>query len=66
MSLARLRIILACTFAAATLVSAQTNPPKADYEPHVGQHGKDVIWVPTPQALVDRMLLLGKVTPRSC
>jgi hypothetical protein len=30
----------------------------------VGQRGKDVIWVPTPQPLVDRMLLLGKVTPQ--
>jgi hypothetical protein len=30
----------------------------------VGQQGKDVVWVPTPQPLVDRMLLLGKVTPQ--
>jgi hypothetical protein len=37
---------------------------KADYEPHVGQEGKDVIWVPTPQALVDRMLDMGKVTAK--
>jgi SAM-dependent methyltransferase len=29
----------------------------------VGQEGKDVIWVPTPQALVDKMLDLAKVTP---
>jgi hypothetical protein len=33
------------------------------YEPQVGQEGKDVIWVPTPQALVDRMLDMAKVTP---
>jgi len=39
-------------------------PQQKDYEPHVGQPGKDVIWVPTPQALVDRMLALGKVTPQ--
>ena len=34
-----------------------------DYQPQVGQDGKDVIWVPTPQALVDKMLDMAKVTP---
>lgn len=34
------------------------------YEPEEGQSGKDVIWIPTPQALVDRMLNLAKVTPK--
>ena len=33
------------------------------YEPEVGQEGKDVVWVPTPQALVDKMLEIAKVTP---
>jgi len=33
------------------------------YEPSVGQEGKDVVWVPTPQALVDKMLDMAKVTP---
>lgn len=33
------------------------------YEPSVGQEGKDVVWVPTPQALVDKMLEMAKVTP---
>ena len=32
------------------------------YQPHTGQAGKDVIWVPTPDALVKRMLQLGGVT----
>ncbi len=32
------------------------------YEPQSGQAGKDVIWVPTPDALVTRMLQLGGVT----
>jgi len=35
-----------------------------EFQPQVGQEGKDVIWVPTPQALVDKMLDMGKVTPR--
>jgi SAM-dependent methyltransferase len=34
------------------------------YEPEVGQHGKDVVWVPTSQSLVDKMLDLGRVTAR--
>jgi precorrin-6B methylase 2 len=34
-----------------------------DYAPQVGQAGKDVVWVPTDQALVDIMLDLAKVTP---
>lgn len=33
------------------------------YEPVVGQSGKDVVWVPTPQALVDRMLEMAELTP---
>ena len=38
--------------------------PATDYTPKVGQEGKDVIWVPTPQALVDRMLDMAKATPK--
>jgi SAM-dependent methyltransferase len=34
-----------------------------DYEPHVGQAGKDVIWVPTPDEVVERMLRMAQVTP---
>jgi len=34
------------------------------YEPTVAQPGKDVVWVPTPQATVDNMLALTKVTPQ--
>ena len=35
-----------------------------DYKPQVGQAGKDVIWVPTPDELVSRMLTMAKVTPK--
>jgi SAM-dependent methyltransferase len=37
---------------------------KAPFEPKVGQAGKDVIWVPTPQALVEKMLDVAKLTPK--
>ena len=33
-----------------------------NFTPHSGQAGKDVVWVPTPQALVDTMLNLAKGT----
>lgn len=32
------------------------------FQPQVGQSGKDVIWVPTPDELVNRMLKAAKVT----
>ena len=47
---------------AATAVLAQDKPAGQDFQPEVGQSGKDVVWVPTPQALVDKMLDLGRVT----
>jgi hypothetical protein len=38
-------------------------PAKADaYKPVVGQEGKDVVWVPTPQPLVDKMLEMANLT----
>ena len=42
---------------------AQTQTAKP-FEPQSGQPGKDVVWVPTPQALVDKMLDMAKVTPQ--
>ena len=33
-----------------------------EYQPHVGQSGKDVVWVPTPDSLVEKMLDLANVT----
>jgi len=60
---ALLRVSLALFFAAfSTLTLAQAQKAPA-YEPTVGQEGKDVVWVPTPQALVDKMLDMAKVTP---
>jgi SAM-dependent methyltransferase len=42
--------------------AAQTKPKPEAYEPHVGQAGKDVIWVPTPDEVVERMLHMAQVT----
>jgi SAM-dependent methyltransferase len=48
----------------ATAAMAQAKPEHGDevYQPTVGQAGKDVIWVPTPDALVTKMLQAVKTT----
>ncbi len=42
---------------------SQEKVRNSDFQPEVGQEGKDVVWVPTPQALVEKMLNLAKITP---
>ncbi|OAI50219.1 hypothetical protein AYO46_10505 [Betaproteobacteria bacterium SCGC AG-212-J23] len=34
------------------------------FQPYEGQSGKDVVWVPTPPALVEKMLDMVRVTPK--
>ena len=36
----------------------------SNYKPSRGQSGKDVIWIPTPPELVEKMLTMAKVTPQ--
>lgn len=55
---------VSCLSAMLTLNVAFAQPAEKPFEPSVGQEGKDVIWVPTPQALVDRMLDMAKVTAK--
>jgi SAM-dependent methyltransferase len=55
---------LLLALALAAPACAQSKPPQQEYTPQVGQEGKDVIWVPTPHALVERMLDMAKVTPK--
>jgi SAM-dependent methyltransferase len=47
-----------------SMIAAGIFAQAAEYEPMVGQEGKDVIWVPTCQVLVDKMLDMAKVTPQ--
>lgn len=46
----------------ASFVSAQSVQSDSQFQPVIGQPGKDVVWVPTPQATVDKMLEMAKVT----
>jgi len=66
MHLSRLHATRFLTALAAALAFALPGAATAqdtEYKPSVGQEGKDVIWVPTPQALVERMLEMAKLTP---
>jgi SAM-dependent methyltransferase len=60
-SLSQAVFLLALSTASSGALGQQ---PSSDFQPRVGQHGKDVIWVPTPQTLVDKMLEVAKVTPQ--
>ena len=42
---------------------AHAQTASAEFTPHVGQSGKDVIWVPTPKSLVEKMLKMADVKP---
>jgi len=49
----------AALFAAASVAHAQ----QSDFKPYVGQQGKDVVWVPTPDEVVERMLTMAQTKP---
>jgi len=54
-------LALLLAFGALALAQAQQAP--ATFVPEEFQAGKDVVWVPTPQVLVDKMLDMARVTP---
>ena len=51
------RAVLVAAFLVPFAASAQK------FEPQVGQAGKDVIWVPTPDEVVERMLTMAQTGP---
>jgi SAM-dependent methyltransferase len=61
---ARRSLLTFCLLLSSTALFAQTATATKPFEPQVGQQGKDVVWVPTPQILVDKMLDMAKVTPQ--
>jgi hypothetical protein len=52
-------VFSAALLATACIAYAQ----KQDFKPYVGQQGKDVVWVPTPDEVVDRMLTMAQTKP---
>lgn len=56
------RIAAFALLAGALAVGITTAARAAEFTPQVGQAGKDVIWVPTPDELVERMLRMAQTT----
>jgi SAM-dependent methyltransferase len=60
--------LLRSTLFTAAIVALAAPPSLAqgqeEFVPQVGQAGKDVVWVPTPPELVEKMLDLAAVTPQ--
>ncbi len=54
--------LIAPIAAAQPAAASKDGAAKDGYKPEVGQPGTDVVWVPTPQTLVDQMLEVAKVT----
>jgi len=64
----RLSNFLAAALCAAIAFTAAFSAPSSaqqpgGFAPQVGRSGKDVIWVPTPDDVVDRMLRMAQTTP---
>ena len=55
--------LFALAFALIVGFAQAAQPSQEPDEPYVGQAGKDVIWVPTPSTLVDKMLDMAQVGP---
>jgi len=60
LALCMLATVSACLQGQPGQQASQTKP----FQPTRGQAGKDVVWVPTAQPVVDKMLDLAKVTPK--
>jgi SAM-dependent methyltransferase len=58
------RLFLTLCFASFAALVAMAQEPKPTYTPYEGQEGKDVVWVPTPYSLVEKMLDMAKVTSK--
>ena len=57
-------LLTLCLLLVSASVLAQSPLGDKQYQPEVGQAGKDVVWVPTAQALVNKMLDLANMTPQ--
>src|SRR5574341_1325621 len=60
---ARMMHVMLLLAIAAWPASAQTQTQEKPFVPVSGQAGKDVVWVPSPPEMVNKMLEVAKVTP---
>ena len=57
------QMVLALIISALCLSSrGPARAAEGEYVPHVGQAGKDVVWVPNPSVMVDKLLNMASVT----
>ncbi|HEU4686939.1 MAG TPA: helix-turn-helix domain-containing protein [Vicinamibacterales bacterium] len=52
------------TLLLALALASPATAQESTFKPEVGQAGKDVVWVPTPEVMVEKMLDMAKVTPQ--
>ncbi len=64
MNVLRIVPLWVCAMLLAACVHAQSTQKPQEFQPEVGQEGKDVVWVPTSLALVNKMLDMAKATPK--
>jgi hypothetical protein len=57
-------VVLLSVFSLTVPIAPCLGAAKDDYVPKVGQPGKDVVWVPNPSVMVERLLDMAKVTPK--
>jgi hypothetical protein len=62
--LCRSCILISCCLLIVVGASAQMAQDSNEYVPEPYQQGKDVVWVPTEQALTDKMLDLANIMPQ--
>ena len=58
------RVRLMTALAVCALASGAAQAQDKPFVPEVGQPGKDVVWVPSPPEMVEKMLDMAKVTPQ--
>ena len=51
-------------FTGASLAQAQSAPPAKPYEPRLGQSGKDVMWLPSKESMIERLFQMAGVTSK--
>jgi SAM-dependent methyltransferase len=54
-------VLASLVLSAVTALPVQAQKPSGEYKPEVGQPGKDVVWVPTPDEVVDKMLDMAEL-----
>jgi hypothetical protein len=55
-------LITGCLSMISISLYSQSVVENNNFQPQSGQEGKDVVWVPTPKLLVDKMLDMAKIT----